>query len=82
MNITEELKTFDAFLKGLSTEQFDNMLENAGINQISSCEESNMTYYAKLIDVDKLDTNFNLVYSSNKIIPKMKMIILKEENLQ
>ena len=82
MNITEELKKFDEFLKGLTTEQFDNMLENAGINQISSCEESNMTYYTKLIDVDKLDTNFNLVYSSNKIIPKMKMIMLKEENLQ
>ena len=82
MNITEELKKFDEFLKELTTEQFDNMLENAGINQISSCEENNMTYYTKLIDVDKLDTNFNLVYSSNKIIPKMKMIILKEENLQ
>lgn len=82
MNITEELKKFDEFLKGLTTEQFDNMLKNAGINQISSCEESNMAYYTKLIDVDKLDTNFNLVYSSNKIIPKMMMIILREENLQ
>lgn len=46
-----EIEKFDEFLKGLTTEQFDNMLENAGINQISSCEESNKT---KIVDKDKL----------------------------
>lgn len=63
MNINEELNNFDKFLKNLSIDEFDDILEKAGINQIGSAEESNMTYITQ--------EQFNEIKKKEKINKKI-----------
>lgn len=41
MNLQEEMNKIDTFLNNLSVEEFDNILERCGINEISSGETDN-----------------------------------------
>ena len=45
MNMNLELEKFNNFIDSLNTEEFDNMLERAGINEMQSCEDFDMEYY-------------------------------------
>ena len=45
MNMNLELEKFNNFIDSLNTEEFENMLERAGINEMQSCEDFDMEYY-------------------------------------